>query len=197
MDAANRKDLILDAADRLLARYGYQKMTIDDVAQEAGIGKGTVYLHFSSKQEVVLSHVDRIVDRVLERCAAILEQENSAEEKLREILILRVLFRFDSVQHYTESLAEVLRQLRLPLLERRKGYFEAEARIVAKVLHEGQRTGAFRVVPALPTARAMVLATNSLLPFSLSTRELGERREVEASARRVINLLLRGLFEAS
>jgi len=43
-------DLILDAADRLLARYGYKKMTMDDLAQEVGIGKGTIYLHFSTKE---------------------------------------------------------------------------------------------------------------------------------------------------
>src|SRR6187397_2922070 len=43
------RDAILDATDRLLARYGYKKMTIDDLAHEVGIGKGSVYLHFSSK----------------------------------------------------------------------------------------------------------------------------------------------------
>ena len=48
-------DLILDAADRLLARYGYRKMTIDDVAKEVGIGKGTIYLHFKSKEEIALA----------------------------------------------------------------------------------------------------------------------------------------------
>ena len=58
------KDAILDATDRLLARFGYRKMTVEDIAAEAGIGKGTVYLHFSSKEEVVLSHIDRIVERL-------------------------------------------------------------------------------------------------------------------------------------
>ena len=56
-------DLILDAADRLLARYGF-KMTMEDLAQEVGIGKGTVYLHFSSKEEVALSRVDRVVEHL-------------------------------------------------------------------------------------------------------------------------------------
>jgi len=61
------RDAILDATNRLLARFGYRKMTVEDIAAEAGIGKGTVYLHFSSKEEVVLSHVDRLVDRLKER----------------------------------------------------------------------------------------------------------------------------------
>ena len=69
------KEAILDATDRLLARYGYRKMTVEDIAMEAGIGKGTIYLHFSSKEEVVLSHVDRIVERVKIRLKEIANSE--------------------------------------------------------------------------------------------------------------------------
>ena len=47
-------------------RYGYKKVTVDDLAQEVSIGEGTIYLHFHSKEEIVLSHVDRIAERVLE-----------------------------------------------------------------------------------------------------------------------------------
>ena len=65
------RDAILDATERLLARYGYRKMTVEDIAREVGVGKGTIYLHFPSKEEVVLSHVDRIVDRLKERLRAI------------------------------------------------------------------------------------------------------------------------------
>jgi AcrR family transcriptional regulator len=188
-----REDAILDAADRLLARYGYRKMTIDDVAREAGIGKGTIYLHFRSKEDVVLSRVDRLVRRLLDRFTPIVESDAAPADKLRELLLLRVMFRFDSVQHYTESLNEVLRDLRVQLLERRKSYFEAEAKVFATVLKEGQRAGAFRDQPALPAARALIAATNSLLPYSLSTQELGKRHEVEAAARRIVDLLLNGI----
>ena len=69
------RDAILDAADRLLARYGYKKMTMEDLAQEVGIGKGTIYLHFPSKEEVVLSHVDRIVERLKGRLWEIARRE--------------------------------------------------------------------------------------------------------------------------
>jgi hypothetical protein len=41
------REAILDAGERLLAGYGYKKMTIDDLAREVGIGKGSVYLHFT------------------------------------------------------------------------------------------------------------------------------------------------------
>lgn len=40
------RDRILDAAERLLGRFGYRKMTVEDIAVEARIGNGTVYLSF-------------------------------------------------------------------------------------------------------------------------------------------------------
>ena len=52
------RDITLDAVDTLLARYGYQKMTMDDIAREAGISKRTIYLHFVSKEEVALSSIE-------------------------------------------------------------------------------------------------------------------------------------------
>lgn len=49
MDRANR---MLDAAGDLLLAHGYRKVTVDDVARRAGVGKGTVYLHWPSKLEL-------------------------------------------------------------------------------------------------------------------------------------------------
>src|SRR5918993_5478952 len=120
-------EAILDATDQLLARYGYRKMTMDDIAQEVGIGKGTIYLHFASKEEVTLSHVDRIVERLKERLRKIARSDATAAERLRSMLLTRVLFRFDSIQHYTQSLNDLLAALRPGLLARRALYFEAEA----------------------------------------------------------------------
>src|SRR6476619_7163653 len=104
----NIRDAILDATDNLLARYGYKKMTIDDLAQEVGIGKGSVYLHFSSKQEIVLSHIDRIIERLNAELERICQRKKALEEQLTQMILTRVLFRFDSVQHYTQSLNELL-----------------------------------------------------------------------------------------
>lgn len=49
---AGRADKILDAAGELLLRLGYRKVTVEDVAKRAGIGKGTIYLHWRSKNSL-------------------------------------------------------------------------------------------------------------------------------------------------
>ena len=189
------KDAILDATDRLLARYGYRKMTVEDIAVEAGIGKGTIYLHFASQEEVVLSHVDRIVDRLKQQhLGVIARSEITAPERIRQMLLARVLFRFDSIQHYTQSLNDLLSALRPGLLARRAKYFEEEAQIFAEVLAEGRASGEFQFTSEVATARALLEATNGLLPYSLSTNELGEREEVERRTSAIAALLLHGLL---
>jgi AcrR family transcriptional regulator len=187
------RDLILDAADRLLARYGYKKMTIDDLAREVGVGKGTIYLHFSSKEEVALSRIDRVIDQLKQKLQVLGHSDQDPVARLRSMLMLRVIYRFDSVQHYSESLNQVMAAIRPSLLERRKSYFEVEARIFAEVLKEGRRAGHFFFKDAMATARALVTATNSLLPYSLSPRELGERDALEQQTARIVDLLVAGL----
>ena len=187
------RDAILDATDRLLARYGYKKMTIDDLAQEVGIGKGSVYLHFTSKEEIALSHIDRIIERLKSNLRTIAEKALTPEKRLSEMLCERVLYRFDSVQHYSQSLNQLLSKLRPSLLERRKKYFNEEARIFAAVIEEGQARGSFAKSDSFDTAQTLLIATNSLLPYSLSAIELGERKEIADRTQKTADILIKGL----
>jgi AcrR family transcriptional regulator len=180
--------------ERLLARYGYKKTTMDDVAREAGIGKGTIYLHFPSKEEVALSSIDRVVDRVQERLRALAASSATAEDRLREMLAARVLMRFDSVQAYSQGLDDLFESLRPAYMARREQYFNAETEIFARVLAEGRRQKLFALSDANSTAHTLLLATNSLLPYSLSPSELGERAEIEKKVARLSSLLLYGLL---
>jgi AcrR family transcriptional regulator len=187
------RDAILDATDKLLARYGYKKMTIDDLAAEVGIGKGSIYLHFKSKQEIALSHVDRIIERLCVRLETIANEDIDPTEKLRRMILERVSFRFDSVQHYSESINELLSGLRSKLLKRRQQHHQREAEIISAVISEGQTRGLFTNTPSLETANTFITATNALLPFGLSAEELDQRTEIEAKAKGVVELLLRGI----
>ena len=64
-----RVERVLDAAGELLVRWGYQRVTIDEVARQAGIGKGTVYLHFRTKDALFLTVLLRAQAGVAERAA--------------------------------------------------------------------------------------------------------------------------------
>lgn len=188
------REAILDATDSLLSRYGYKKMTIDDLAREVGIGKGSVYLHFTSKEEIVLSHIDRIIEQLKGKLAAIAGSGEKPEERLRKMLQTRVLHRFESVQHYTQNLNDLLAAIRPNFLARREDYFTQEARIFAAVVEAGQQSGDFATgADAGEIAESMILATNSLLPFNLTVQELGARRDVEKKIQRLADLLLQGL----
>jgi AcrR family transcriptional regulator len=187
------REAILDATDRRLARFGYKKMTIDELAADAGIGKGTVYLHFSSKEEVVLSHVDRIVERLCARLEALAAKSLPAGERIKAMLVERVIFRLLSVQHYTEALNDVAAGIRPGLIQRRSRHFQQEGAIFARVLTAGRRSGEFHIRRPPETARALVEATNSLLPYSLSPQELGDPADVQRRTAAIADLLVRGL----
>ncbi len=51
---------ILDATERLLGRRGYEAMTVDQVAAEAGVSKPTIYLRYRSKRDLVAAMIDRL-----------------------------------------------------------------------------------------------------------------------------------------
>jgi AcrR family transcriptional regulator len=193
----NIRDLILDAVDTLLARYGFRKMTMDDVARQVGIGKGTIYLHFPGKEELILSHIDRIAGRAAERLQEIAVSTGSYEDRLRDMLLARVLIRFDSVLHYSQNLSDLLSSVRTALIARREGHFSAEAGIFESVLRAGVRAGELSCPDPKAASRALVQATNSFLPFSLSVSELGRRKDVEAQVIRIADLLLNGLIPNS
>jgi len=187
------REAILDATDQLLARYGYKKMTIDDLAKEVGIGKGSIYLHFKSKEEIVLSLTDRVIARECVKLREFANQTSSHEHRLRKMITFRVTYRFDAVNHYSQSVDELLASLRNQIIARRRKYHTAEAKVLADVIKDGQKNKVFVKGDPMELARLFLLATSALLPLSLSTRELGKRAEIENKAKQVAKLLVKGI----
>jgi AcrR family transcriptional regulator len=186
-------DRILDSAERLLARFGYDKTTVDEIAREAGVSKRTIDLHFPGKEAVALASIDRVVGRVTDRLRQLAAADGPPADRVRDMLVARVLGRFDSVRSYYQSLEDMFRSLRPAYLARRQRYFDAEAKVLAGVLDEGRQSKVFALTDALATAHDLLVATNSLLPYSLSPAEFGRRAEVASRAGRVAGLLLDGL----
>ena len=189
------REAILDAAERLLTRYGYGKMTMSDLAEEAGIGVGTTYLHFPGKAEVALAVVTRANLRVVEEQRRIAASGGPAEDRLRDVLTQRVLIRFERLQQQKHSLAELR-----TAIERQKGlreqgvlWREQETQIVLDLLTEGTERGELEVDDPASTADAMLWATEAFLPKNLRQQDLETPHLVLERVSRIVNLLLRAV----
>lgn len=188
-------DRLLDAADARLARHGFAAMTVASVAAEAGVGKGSVYLHFPSKEALALACIGRMAARVLVALRRLAGARTPAPRRLRAMLAARVLMRFDYARGHAASLDELLGAVRPALLEDRRAQFAAEAEVFAAVLADGVREGTLRRAGAL-SAEALVTATNALLPYDLSAADLGRRAALERRVESLTDLLLHGLTVA-
>lgn len=86
--AETPRDRLLVAAETRFRRFGYKRTTIDDVASEAGTGKGSVYLHFESKQDIYMAVVERSLDRFIENAERLLARPGAAPDRLRALVEL-------------------------------------------------------------------------------------------------------------
>ncbi len=194
MGEANLKEAqrqrIIAAADRLLARQGFRGTTMEDVATAAGIGKGTTYLYFRSKQELALAVVDAHIAGTFARLREIAASELPARQRLERMAVARVLERFDRFQHYGEGLHDMLAALRPRLLRQRERQLHDEAAIFIGPLRALSPSASDRALTRI--ARAILTATNSLLPYYLSSKQLGARAVIARRARDVARMSVIG-----
>jgi AcrR family transcriptional regulator len=187
------REAILDATDTLLGRHGYHRITMEDIAQETGVGRRTVYLHFRSREDVCLACADRIFESLHGALQAIAAADDAPVERLRQMLLTRVLFMFDRAQDNYQKYLDLFAAVRPAYLARREQYVETEVALLQEVIAAGVRAGDFPSLDIPLTALALVQATNSLMPYTLSPRQLQAREEVKSQLERIIDLLLHGL----
>jgi AcrR family transcriptional regulator len=187
------RDALLDAVDKLLGVLGYRKLTVDDVAQAAGLSRRTFYLHFAGKEEATLAALDRDIARLVEGLRRLAQEPATARERLEAMLRFRVRFLHEKVRHRTETNDEIYGQLRPLYMPRRERYLATESAVFAEVLEAGWRGGELRFDDTDETATLLLLATNAFLPFGLSRRQLRRKAEIDRQVARMVELLLRGL----
>ncbi len=81
-----REQLILREAEELLLEKGYHDTSMEEIAARVGISKGTVYLHFAGKEEMVFALLRRMTERYQQAMDEILASPRSPAEKLRAVL---------------------------------------------------------------------------------------------------------------
>lgn len=87
-----RTEEILRAAREVFAAKGFERATIDDVAQAAGVAKGTVYLYFKSKQEIYWAALRRGIEEVSDAAREAVEAADGIEAKIRAFVSAKLRF---------------------------------------------------------------------------------------------------------
>jgi len=92
-----KRAAILEAALKLFSQYGYRRTSIDDIAREAEIAKGTVYLSFKSKEEIFRALCENLIERSECNLRAAHAKTGAIEERLVAALEAKFGFLFETV----------------------------------------------------------------------------------------------------
>lgn len=84
--ADSRRSSILEAARRLLIRRGYQDFVLDDLAREAGVAKGTLFLYFKTKDELLSATFGELVDQLAAELSVLAGSGLKGEELLERVV---------------------------------------------------------------------------------------------------------------
>lgn len=187
------KDAILDGCERALAGRGYRRMTMDDVAEAAGLARRTVYLHFPSKEALVSATMDMVVANTQRAMREPLEK-GSGLESLRGMLMARILVRLRQVGPYHESFEEIWNALYPHTTEDYVSYFEPEVELLVTALERGIEDGSI-AIDANPRAVAEILvrATNGFMPSNFSRAEVASGEPVRKTLETFVDMVCRGV----
>lgn len=146
---------ILEAAKERLWHFGFKKTTIDEIAADAGVGKGTVYLHFDSKEAIALAIMGDFKRDSVERQKTVIGlSQLSPVEKLTEVLLLPILMAHERCSE-SPAAQEMIVAIRPHIRAHMQPYLEQEIGLVASILEQGNSSGLFRVRDTMCTARTL------------------------------------------
>lgn len=173
-----REKLILQTAEEVMAEKGYHDTSMDEIALRVGISKGTLYLHFASKEALVMALIERSMPQFLEGIQQIVTSALGPRARLEAILQLMVKgtpgkkrFEFFTALSQSAELRKLFEEHDLRL--RKLGMWQRLVTEVSTLLEAGKTTGEFDA--SLPT-EVMVGAFLSLLSPLVYQRLLADRQ---------------------
>jgi TetR/AcrR family fatty acid metabolism transcriptional regulator len=135
--------LILEAAVKVFARQGFYQSTVAQIAKEAGVADGTIYLYFKNKDDILVNFFHYKTKLVFERFRSEVDKADSGLEKLRN-LIRRHLTEFqrdrDMAILYQVGTHQIDRLAEKQIREMAKMYQD----IVSEIVEAGQQEGTIR-----------------------------------------------------
>ncbi|CAN5537017.1 TetR/AcrR family transcriptional regulator [soil metagenome] len=139
------KTSILNAAQKLLGKYGYAGLSMRELAEECGLAKATIYHYFHDKQSIVLSVLERDMCTMRASTMAAAAQEENCIEKLRAIIHAHYVM---SLERH-EMIINVIREingLEPQLQELKRKHIAAYCSPLTKIIEDGIAQGLFRPV---------------------------------------------------
>jgi TetR/AcrR family fatty acid metabolism transcriptional regulator len=141
--AAGKREAILRAATRVFARNGYFNSKVADIAREADVADGTVYLYFKSKEEILHSIFDQNMAEAIASGKTLIEKLSDPGEKLRRIAMLH-LERLGADRELAVVFQVELRGSTKFMQEFSAAGFGEYLGLLRQTFAEGQRSGVFR-----------------------------------------------------
>jgi TetR/AcrR family fatty acid metabolism transcriptional regulator len=138
-----KRERILEAAIKVFAAEGFYNAKVSQIAHEAGVADGTIYLYFKSKDDLLINLFEDRMERVNANLREAIETESTAEARLRRIVKLHLQL-VEQNRDMAEVISVELRQSSKFIREYSNPKFAEFLRTIAGTVVDGQRTGELR-----------------------------------------------------
>ncbi len=193
MREATRRRIIREAASEF-ARLGFDQANINVIAEQAGIGKGTIYLYFENKRDLFLAMLRSIAQAQLASIRAALALEGSIQERLERLFRAFARLAEEDSDSFNVSMSALYGVNRAFQTEATKLLRDYVA-VIALMLEQSQTRGEIRIQHVEATALMVLSLTES---YVLSARVLGQsEQEMTRHAQAVAQLILQGIGTSS
>lgn len=171
-----RKNEIIDTAERLFAVKGYEQCSVNDILTEIGIAKGTFYHYFKSKEEVLNAVIDKATGMIAERVSEVAKNKNlSADDK-----ILQVFLAMKIENQMQDGLLEEMHKTENALMHQKSlvSIMEVLTPILTQVVEEGNKSGAFQCTYPEQFMQIFLSAATTLLDDGIFQPEPEKEQEL-------------------
>jgi TetR/AcrR family fatty acid metabolism transcriptional regulator len=183
---------ILDAAQVVIARQGYQGAQISRIAAEAGVAAGTVYLYFKNKPDLLVSLFRDRLGGLIEQARGNLAESADPLEKLRWFIWqhLKSLSTYRELAVVTQiEMRQAETDVQLEISQIMKGYFQ----VIDEIIEEGQQTGVF--LPAVDPKQIRNVVFGTLDQTVTAWVMSGFQFDLEAVAEPTFRLITGGVCQ--
>ena len=143
MKSADKHRKIIRAATKVFAKKGFFNARISDIAKEAKVADGTIYLYFKNKFDILISVFEQEIGKLIEQVTELINKENDPNVKL-EIFIGKHLEEMKKNKNLAEVIHIELRQTNKLVRDYRKNSFSNYLNIVSSIIEEGKKKHIFR-----------------------------------------------------